>query len=59
SLEELRKGLLAFHLTMYPNVILTPHLAYNTWEAVNRILETTLETIKKFLSGEKIPNRVV
>jgi len=30
----------------YPNVVLTPHIAYNTWEAVYRILDLTIETIK-------------
>ncbi len=57
--EELGKGLLALRLARHPNVILTPHIAYNTWEAVNRILETTLDTIKKLLNGEEPANKVV
>lgn len=59
SPEDFRKGLLALHLARHPNVILTPHIAYNTWEAANRILETTLGTIRKLLDGEEPPNKVV
>jgi D-lactate dehydrogenase len=33
------------------NVIITPHNAYNTVEAVNRIIEITAHNIKKFSSG--------
>lgn len=32
-------------------VILTPHIAYNTFEAVSRITETTIENINKFFEG--------
>ncbi|MFA5023166.1 MAG: NAD(P)-dependent oxidoreductase, partial [Candidatus Paceibacterota bacterium] len=34
-----------------PNVVVTPHNAFNTWEALKRILNTTLENIKAFSSG--------
>lgn len=34
-----------------PNLILTPHSAYNTTEAMERILQTTLENITAFASG--------
>jgi D-lactate dehydrogenase len=34
-----------------PNVIVTPHIAFNTKEAVERILETTLDSIEGFLHG--------
>mgnify|MGYP001575396803 CR=1 FL=1 len=34
-----------------PNVIVTPHNAFNTTEAIKRILETTAENIKTFLAG--------
>ena len=30
------------------NVIITPHNAFNTWEALRRILDTTVENIKGF-----------
>ena len=38
-----------FHLLHLENVILTPHNAYNTREALRRILDTTLENISSFL----------
>jgi D-lactate dehydrogenase len=33
------------------NVILTPHNAFNTKEALKRILDTTVENIEKFAAG--------
>jgi len=59
SLEELKKGLEAHVLMKYPNAIITPHIAYNTWEAVHRILDTTIETIKQIIKGQKPCNKVV
>jgi len=32
-----------------PNVIITPHNAFNTQEALQRILDTDLENIKSFI----------
>ncbi len=40
-----------------PNVIVTPHNAFNTWEALGRILQTTLDNIQGFVAGE--PKNVV
>ncbi|MFA5000890.1 MAG: hydroxyacid dehydrogenase [Candidatus Paceibacterota bacterium] len=40
-----------------PNVVITPHNAFNTWEALKRILNTTLENIKSFSAG--IPQNLV
>jgi len=34
-----------------PNVLITPHNAFNSKEAIERILKTTIENIKKFLEG--------
>lgn len=36
------------------NVIVTPHNAFNSREALTRILETTIENIQKFLEGNAI-----
>ena len=36
------------------NVIITPHIAYNTEEAVNYILENTMNQIRNNLKGENI-----
>ncbi len=41
-----------------PNVIITPHIAYNTKEAIHFILETTFKNIDAFYKGEK-SNRIV
>lgn len=37
-----------------PNVIITPHNAYNTREAVERIMAVTVENIKAFLESKPI-----
>ena len=36
------------------NVVMTPHIAFNTREAETRILQTTTDNIKGFLSGSPI-----
>ena len=36
------------YLIDHPRVVITPHLAFNTTEAVERILDTTIENIHKF-----------
>ena len=39
-------------LLRFNNVIITPHNAFNTDEAVQRILETTIENIQSYLQGQ-------
>lgn len=39
------------YLIAHPRVIVTPHCAFNTQEAVERILNTTIENIKGFGAG--------
>ena len=51
SEESLRTTLENHYLISHPRVIVTPHLAFNTTEAVERILDTTIENIQKFKSG--------
>ncbi|MDI1286660.1 MAG: hydroxyacid dehydrogenase [Reyranella sp.] len=47
------KSLVADHVLLHmPNVIVTPHSAFNTQEAVQRIVETTVENIEAFLEGQ-------
>lgn len=53
----LRKTIINHKLLELPNVIITPHIAFDTIEAVKRILETTISNINTFIDG-KIQNRV-
>lgn len=46
------KIILQDHLLLqYDNVIVTPHNAFNSWEALQRILDTTVKNIQGFLRG--------
>ena len=57
SSEDLR-ALLANHVLLrFPNVIVTPHIAYNTSDALQRILDTTIANIRQFKLGR--PQNVV
>ena len=52
------KTLVASHVLLrFPNVLVTPHNAYNTDAAVRRIIETTLDNIEAFARGA--PRNVV
>ncbi len=43
------KTVLQDHLLLtQPNVIVTPHNAFNSWEALHRILDTTIQNINQF-----------
>lgn len=52
--EELRILLQNHYLISHPRVIVTPHTAFNTTEAVERIIDTTIENIRKFAAGSPI-----
>lgn len=53
--EEEMKTVLADHELMYmENVIITPHNAFNTKEALMRILDTTVLNIKSFTEGKPV-----
>ncbi|MFA5335550.1 MAG: hydroxyacid dehydrogenase [Candidatus Omnitrophota bacterium] len=55
---ETMKALLRNHILMKrDNVVITPHIAFNSREAVQRILETTAENIIGFLDGR--PRNIV
>jgi D-lactate dehydrogenase len=55
SNEHDLRNLVANHVLLnMPNVIVTPHSAFNTHEAVSRIVETTAENIEAFLSGHPV-----
>lgn len=49
--EELKVLLSNHYFIHHPNVIVTEHVAFNTQEAIERILNTTINNIKSFRSG--------
>ncbi len=49
------KTVLQDHMLLrQPNVIITPHNAFNSWEALHRILDTTISNINSFLKKKPI-----
>ncbi len=55
--EGLKIALENHYLIQHPRVIVTPHLAFNTTEAVERILDTTIDNIRGFATGS--PTNIV
>ncbi len=52
------RNLVADHILLrMPNVVVTPHSAFNTREAIGRIIDTTIENIMSFVDGQ--PRNVV
>ena len=53
--EEKLKVILYDHILMnFPNVLITPHNAFNSKEAMERILNITIENIKSFIENKPI-----
>ncbi len=49
------KTVLQNHILLrQPNVIITPHNAFNSWEALHRILDTTILNINSFLKKKPV-----
>ncbi|MBP8302844.1 MAG: hydroxyacid dehydrogenase [Phycisphaerae bacterium] len=57
DLDTLRQVIRSNALLRMPNVIITPHNAFNSQEACQRIIETTFENIHAYLLGE--PKNIV
>ena len=55
--SELKTVLENHYLINHPRVIVTPHVAFNTDEAILRILDTTIENLKNFSSNS--PSNIV
>jgi D-lactate dehydrogenase len=56
--ENTLKSIVRNHaLLRMPNVVITPHVGFNSREAVQRIIDTTLDNIHGFLKGD--PRNVV
>ena len=55
--EQLRAAMRVHLLQRRENVVLTPHIAFNSQEAVRRILDTTVDNIDGLLRGQ--PRNVV
>lgn len=58
NLKNLRTSLINNKLLNLENVIATPHIAYDTKEAVERILNTTLDNLHQFENGKQLKNQV-
>jgi D-lactate dehydrogenase len=58
SVEHLEALLKRNILLRRENVIITPHMAFDSAEAVERIMDTTSDNIKHFLAG-KVYNKVI
>ena len=52
--EDLKILLENHYLIDHPRVIVTPHVAFNTQEAIERILNTTIENIRSFATGTPV-----
>ena len=57
NVNSLQKTVLNNNLLKLDNVIITPHIAYDTKEAIRRILDFTISNIRAFAEG-KIQNNV-
>lgn len=58
NLKTLRTTLINTKLMNLDNTLITPHIAYDTKEAINRILEITLKNFIEFTNGKDIENKV-
>ena len=53
--EEYERALKTLNLLSYSNVIFTPHIAYYTKEAMERVIDWVVENISRFLVCQELP----
>ena len=58
NLKNLRTSLINNKLLHLSNVVATPHIAYDTKEAVTRILEMSAHSLKSYYANEEIKNKL-
>lgn len=56
DIEKFRDIIIAHELVEMSNVVVTPHIAFNTKEAKEEILHKTIENIKDYMSGNTQAN---
>ena len=59
NFKNLRISLINNKLLNLDNVVATPHIAYDTKEAIDRILYTTLRNLTQYLQGHKLTNKII
>ncbi len=59
SQSAMRNALATYQLLRSDRVILSPHNAYNTEEALQRIIDTTIANLDAYLAKQISPNRLV
>lgn len=57
--ECMKKTLINHKILNLNNVIITSHIGYNTYEAINNIQNTTIENIKNYINGIDINSIVI
>lgn len=58
NFKNLRTSLINNKLLNLKNVIATPHIAYDTKEAVNRILNMTVKSLEEYISGDNVSCKI-
>ena len=57
--QEILKNRNLAILKSYPNVIVTPHMAFYTDQSVSDMVEHSIQSCQLFLNGEENPWKVV
>ena len=56
--DEIMESSVTARLLSFPNVIITSHQGFFTYEALSAISETTLDNARAFIKGERNGNEV-